>query len=177
MALTRANLTSGFRVARSCAAPAGWLFAILLTSPPFENPAGAVRKTKIICTIGPATASYEMLQKLCAAGMNVVRLNMSHADHAGAAQIINWIKTLNRKIKYPIPIMLDTQGPEIRTGDVTTALDLRTGDVIDVTVRDDVDVERRVAQPDQVVERAFGRQYFQLHAVALRGVEHQLGAA
>ena len=102
-----------------------------------------MRKTKIICTIGPATASYEMLQKLCAAGMNVVRLNMSHADHAGAAQIINWIKTLNRKIKYPIPIMLDTQGPEIRTGDVTTALDLRTGDVIDVTVRDDVDVERR----------------------------------
>ena len=103
----------------------------------------AVRKTKIICTIGPATHSYPKLEALYNAGMNVVRLNMSHADHETAAQIIHWIKTLNRKVKYPVPIMLDTQGPEIRTGDLTTALDLRTGDVIDLTVRDDVDVERR----------------------------------
>ena len=102
-----------------------------------------MRKTKIICTIGPATHSYEALEALYNAGMNVVRLNMSHADHATAGQIVQWIKTLNRKVKYPVPIMLDTQCPEIRTGDLANALDLRTGDVIDLTVRDDVDVERR----------------------------------
>ena len=74
------------------------------------------RKTKIICTVGPVTHSYAALEALYNAGMSVVRLNMSHADHAAAAEVINWVKTLNRKVKYPVPIMLDTQGPEIRTG-------------------------------------------------------------
>ena len=78
------------------------------------------RRTKIICTIGPATASFDMLKKLYDAGMNVVRINMSHADHESALQVINWIKTLNRQIAYPIPILLDTQGPEIRTGVLKT---------------------------------------------------------
>ena len=100
-----------------------------------------MRKTKIICTIGPATASYAALSALYDAGMNVVRLNMSHADHASAAKVINWIRTLNKKVRYPVPILLDTQGPEIRTGDLGTELNLTKGDVITVTVRDDADVE------------------------------------
>ena len=83
-----------------------------------------VRRTKIICTIGPATASYPQLEALALAGMNVARLNMSHADHAGALQIINWIKTLNRKLVYPVAILLDTKGPEIRTGEVGEPMDL-----------------------------------------------------
>ena len=101
-----------------------------------------MRKTKIICTIGPATASYPMLEKLYEAGMTIVRLNMSHADHASAAKIINWVKTLNRKVQYPVPVLLDTQGPEIRTGDLPNELNLANGDVISLTVRDEVDVER-----------------------------------
>ena len=68
-----------------------------------------IRRTKIICTIGPATTSFEALKQLYEAGMNVVRLNMSHADHATSKKIINWVKTLNRQIPYPIPILLDTQ--------------------------------------------------------------------
>ncbi len=98
------------------------------------------RRTKIICTIGPATASYPKLEKLYAAGMNLVRLNMSHADHTGAAKIINWIKTLNRKVQYPIPILLDTQGPEIRTGEIDQPIELKPGQVVTVSVRSD-DVE------------------------------------
>jgi pyruvate kinase len=101
-----------------------------------------MRKTKIICTIGPATASYAMLERLHAAGMNVVRLNMSHADHASAAQIVGWVRTLNRKVHRPLAILLDTQGPEIRTGDIANELALETGDVVSLTVRDEVDVER-----------------------------------
>jgi len=97
----------------------------------------SVRRTKIICTIGPATASYPQLEALAEAGMNVVRLNMSHADHAGAEKIINWIKTLNRKVSYPVALLLDTQGPEIRTGVISQPMDLTPGDVVTVTVRTD----------------------------------------
>ena len=101
-----------------------------------------VRRTKIICTIGPATASYEKLEALTLAGMNVVRLNMSHADHAGAQQIINWIRTINRKVPYPVAILLDTQGPEIRTGERSEPMNLETGQVVTVSVRPG-DVENR----------------------------------
>ncbi|MCH8140999.1 MAG: pyruvate kinase [Proteobacteria bacterium] len=100
----------------------------------------SIRRTKIICTIGPATASYPKLEQLYHAGMNLVRLNMSHADHADAKKIINWIKTLNRKVQYPIPILLDTQGPEIRTGEINEPIDLKPGQIVTVSVRGD-DVE------------------------------------
>ena len=99
------------------------------------------RRTKIICTIGPATANFPMLEQLQAAGMNIVRLNMSHADHASAKKIINWIRTLNRKVKYPVAILLDTQGPEIRTGEINEPMDLSTGDVVTISVLPE-DVER-----------------------------------
>ena len=99
------------------------------------------RRTKIICTIGPATHGFEKLEALYHAGMNLVRLNMSHADHENAARIINWIKTLNRKVAFPVPILLDTQGPEIRTGDRNEPLDLKPGEVVTVSVRGGDDVE------------------------------------
>ena len=73
----------------------------------------------------------------------MVRLNMSHADHASALQVINWIKTLNRQITYPIPILLDTQGPEIRTGVLENPMELNTGDVVTLSVRDSDMIEQR----------------------------------
>jgi pyruvate kinase len=100
-----------------------------------------MRKTKIICTIGPATASYPMLEKMAMAGMDIVRLNMSHGDHESAAQVIKSIKTLNRKLASPVAILMDTQGPEIRTGDLANELELKNGSVISITIRDSVDVE------------------------------------
>ena len=86
-----------------------------------------MQKTRIICTIGPATESYDMLQKLYEAGMSIARLNMSHGDHDSHAKVIQHIKTLNKKVKFPVPILLDTQGPAIRTGDLSNELDLRQG--------------------------------------------------
>jgi len=82
-----------------------------------------------------------MLEKMVAAGMDIVRLNMSHGDHETAAQVIKSIRTLNRKITYPIAIMLDTQGPEIRTGNLASELELTNGSVITITVRDNKDIE------------------------------------
>ena len=91
-----------------------------------------MRKTKIVCTIGPVTASFEMLENLAAAGMNIARLNMSHGDHASHALVIKHIRTLNKRLKHPIAIMLDTQGPEIRTGDRAEDLQLSSGDLISI---------------------------------------------
>ena len=72
--------------------------------------------TKIICTIGPASESCDILEGLAIAGMNVVRLNFSHGTHNSHQQIIRKIRELNKNRKFPIAILLDTQGPEIRTG-------------------------------------------------------------
>jgi pyruvate kinase len=100
-----------------------------------------MRKTKIICTIGPATSSTEMLTQLAGAGMNVARLNMSHGDHEFHATVIERIKHLNQTLKHPIAVMVDTQGPEIRTGDRNNDLNLTTGDIVSVVARGTADVE------------------------------------
>ncbi|MGN1006877.1 MAG: pyruvate kinase [Aristaeellaceae bacterium] len=73
-----------------------------------------MRKTKIICTIGPACESEEMLTQLCEAGMNVARLNFSHGTHADHLERIQRIKRVREKLGLPIAIMLDTKGPEYR---------------------------------------------------------------
>ena len=92
-------------------------------------------KTKIICTIGPETESFEMIQSMAKKGMNIARLNMSHADHEWHQNVIKHIKTLNRKIKFPIAILLDTQGPEIRTGNLASNLDLKKNSIISIVIR------------------------------------------
>ncbi len=73
-----------------------------------------MRKTKIVCTIGPASESPEMLEKLCHAGMNVARLNFSHGSHEEHEQRIKNIRAVSRKLNMPIAILLDTKGPEFR---------------------------------------------------------------
>ncbi|MEH6544116.1 MAG: pyruvate kinase [Porticoccaceae bacterium] len=100
-----------------------------------------MRKTKIICTIGPATSSPEMLAQLCEAGMNIVRLNMSHGEHQACKEIIASIAELNKTARHPVAVLLDTQGPEIRTGDRAVDLDLKEGDIISVVARGEGDVE------------------------------------
>ena len=82
-----------------------------------------------------------MLEKLANAGMDIIRLNMSHGDHESAARVIKSIRTLNRKLNSPVAVLLDTQGPEIRTGDIAKELELKNGSKITISVRDSVDVE------------------------------------
>lgn len=98
------------------------------------------RKTKIICTVGPSTSSYEMLMKMYEAGMNAVRLNMSHGTHESHLEVIKTVRSINRKVEDSIALILDTQGPEIRTGVLQSDLHISQGDVITVSVRPD-DVE------------------------------------
>lgn len=73
-----------------------------------------VRKTKIVCTIGPASESPEMIEKLCRAGMNVARLNFSHGTHEIHKKRIEIIKEVRERLQIPVAILLDTKGPEFR---------------------------------------------------------------
>ena len=75
-----------------------------------------MRRTKIICTMGPACNNEEMLRAMCLAGMNVARLNFSHGDHETHKKTIDLIKKVREELGLPIAIMLDTKGPEYRIG-------------------------------------------------------------
>ena len=132
------------------------------------------RKTKIICTIGPATNSYPAIERLYHAGMSVVRLNMSHASQAQAADIIHWVKTLNRKVKYPVPIMLDTQGPEIRTGVLERPLHLQAGQTVILDTSGDGDGNQATSRQNGAQPPTIEVNYPQLADVLAVGEHAQL---
>lgn len=75
-----------------------------------------LRKTKIVCTIGPASERKEVFKELVANGLNVARLNFSHGDHEEHKGRMDTIKEVRREMNKPVAILLDTKGPEIRTG-------------------------------------------------------------
>ncbi len=94
-----------------------------------------MRRTKIICTLGPATEKTETLQQLIQKGADVFRFNMSHAGHGWVREQVARIRRLSHKTARSVAILLDTQGPAIRTGDLKKDLDLKRGDVLEFTVR------------------------------------------
>ena len=96
-----------------------------------------MRKTKIICTIGPASENEQTLTAMCQAGMNVARLNFSHGTHEEHLKKIQLIKAVREKLNLPIAIMLDTKGPEYRIGTfVNEKITLSAGDTFTFTTRD-----------------------------------------
>jgi pyruvate kinase len=96
-----------------------------------------LRKAKIVCTIGPASESVETLKKLIHAGMNVARLNFSHGSHEEHAARIANIRQAARETGKQVAILLDTKGPEIRTGTLAVdAVELQEGQTIVLTTED-----------------------------------------
>lgn len=94
-----------------------------------------MRKTKIICTIGPASENEETLTQMCQAGMNVARLNFSHGTHEEHKNKIDLIKKVREKLNLPIAIMLDTKGPEYRIKTFENhSIELQEGDTFTFTV-------------------------------------------
>jgi pyruvate kinase len=100
-----------------------------------------LRKTKIIATLGPATDSTGMIGKLMDAGVNLFRLNMSHAPHDWVRRVVADIRAQSAARKKFIGVMMDTQGPAIRTGDIGVPLDLQPGQKFTLTVRGERDLE------------------------------------
>ncbi|KAH9705183.1 Plastidial pyruvate kinase 3 [Citrus sinensis] len=106
----------------------------------------ARRKTKIVCTIGPSTSSREMIWKLAEEGMNVARLNMSHGDHASHQKTIDLVKEYNSQFEdKAVAIMLDTKGPEVRSGDVPQPIILKEGQEFNFTIKRGVSTEDTVS--------------------------------
>ena len=94
-----------------------------------------MRKTKIICTIGPASENEETLTQMCLAGMNVARLNFSHGTHEEHEKKIELIKRVREKLNIPLAIMLDTKGPEYRIRTFADGkIELKEGDPFTFTV-------------------------------------------
>jgi pyruvate kinase len=89
------------------------------------------RKTKIICTLGPATESEEMIGKLMVAGTNVFRLNMSHAKHEWAAEMVKRVRRQSEQLGAHIAVLFDLTGPSIRTGEVPEPITLAEGDIVE----------------------------------------------
>ncbi len=117
-----------------------------------------MRKTKIVCTIGPASETEEIMKGLCMAGMNVARLNFSHGTYEEQQRRIDLIKKVRSELNMPVAIMLDTKGPEYR---IKTFRDkkitLRNGDRFVFTTQDVVGDESRVSVsypdlPDELSE-------------------------
>ncbi len=95
-------------------------------------------KTKIIATIGPSSSSRTVLKKLVSAGMNVARLNFSHGSHKEHGEVINSIRSISREMNKPVAILLDLQGPKIRTGKLKNGKPvlLKKNKTVRITIKD-----------------------------------------
>ena len=105
-----------------------------------------MRKTKIVCTIGPSSNTEEVLSKMCLVGMNVARLNFSHGTHEDHKKNIELIRAVREKLDLPIAILLDTKGPEYRIGIFEDGkITLNDGDIFTFTTEDIIGTQERVS--------------------------------
>ena len=94
----------------------------------------AVRKTKIVCTLGQATDDPKVMEQLMHSGMNVARINFSHGTYEEQQMRIDGLKMAREKLGLPVALMLDTKGPEIRIGDMKDGgVQLKEGQILTLT--------------------------------------------
>src|SRR3990167_1993001 len=94
-----------------------------------------LRKTRIICTLGPVSETPERLREMMLAGTNIFRLNMSHAHHDWVRQIVPKIRSIAQELELTVGILMYTQGPAVRTGDLPSKFALKINDILEFTVR------------------------------------------
>lgn len=111
-------------------------------------------RTKIICTIGPAVRSPEMLGRLVDAGMNVARVNFSHGTHEEHKEVFDMIKAVRKEMKVPLAILLDTKGPEIRVGKIkNSSVQIQEGQELRMVKGDFEGDENQIAiTPESVID-------------------------
>lgn len=97
------------------------------------------RMSKIVCTIGPKTCDVDSIERLCETGMDIVRLNMSHGTHEWHGKVISNVREVNSRGRFNLGILLDTKGPEVRSGDLKAPLKVKRGESFTWTVRKDTE--------------------------------------
>src|SRR2546423_4539929 len=94
-----------------------------------------MRKTRIICTLGPASERSETIRQMIVEGTDMFRINMSHAKHDWVREIVPRVRAIAAELNRGVALLLDTQGPAIRTGPLPHDLALAVGDIVEITVR------------------------------------------
>jgi pyruvate kinase len=114
-----------------------------------------MKKTKVICTMGPACSQHDTLVKMVQAGMNVARFNFSHGDHESHRANIELVKQVREELNVPLALMLDTKGPEFRIGTFETgSIELAPGDRFTLTAREVAGTQTEVSvRPATIIER------------------------
>ena len=112
-----------------------------------------VRRAKIVCTIGPASNSEEMIRELMLAGMDVARLNFSHGEHSAHAEVIHRLRKVASELNRTICILQDLQGPKIRTGRLKdrAPIMLETGKLVTITSDDELGTSDRISTTYQAL--------------------------
>ena len=110
-----------------------------------------MKRTKIICTMGPRTDNEDLMRKLMKTGMDIARFNFSHGDHEEQKARMDLLKKVRKEMKLPIAILLDTKGPEIRTGLLENGqkVMLQEGDTFALTTEEIVGNNKRCYQTYQ----------------------------
>ena len=104
-----------------------------------------MRKTKIVCTLGPSTDNEDVLRQLMQEGMNVARMNFSHGTHEEQKVRLDTVKKLREELNLPVAALLDTKGPEIRIGDVEGGkLELKKGQTFTLTTEELLGTQEKV---------------------------------
>ncbi len=96
------------------------------------------KKTKIVATLGPACSTKEIIKDMMEAGVNVFRINFSHADYEGVTEKINFIRSINEEFGYTAGILADLQGPKLRVGIMEDGVVVNDGDIINFTTAEDI---------------------------------------
>ena len=98
-----------------------------------------MKKTKIVCTLGPASSSEEVMEKMLKSGMNVARLNFSHGTHEYHKEMIETFRRVRDRLKVSAGVLLDTKGPEIRIGEMGGGMaELKKGEDFILTAENEV---------------------------------------
>jgi pyruvate kinase len=106
-------------------------------------------KTKIVATVGPATATREGIEAICRAGVNVVRINFAHGDADGHRDVVRWVREVADELGVPLAVLADLAGPKIRIGDLPAPVDLEEGQVVTLAPAEDAgDGELPTTYPD-----------------------------
>ena len=135
-----------------------------------------MRKTKIVCTVGPASSDPAVFAEMCRAGLNVARLNFSHGTHEEQQKKIDMIKSVREELGLPIAIMLDTKGPEYRIGTFRNGpVTLPDGAEFTFTTRPDAEGDETqvsVSYPNLAAELAPGDTVLVNNGLVIFKVEH-----